>query len=144
MLLGLFSSCGEWGPLSSCNTRASHCGGSFCCGTRALGHMSFSNCNTWTQKLQFLDSRARAQMSWHTGLASLRHVGSSWNRDETPVSCISGKILQYRATGKAPEDFQMMDQKLRNHYKRKKWETRWNKSGRHMKSYWIVNLYDEL
>ena len=144
MFLGLFNSCGEWGPVSSCSTQASHCGGFFCCGTRALGHMGFSNCNTWTQKLQFLDSRARAQKSWHTGLASLRHVGSSWNRDESSVSGICGQILQYRTTRKASEDFQMWKQKLRSHYKRKKWETRLNKSRRHIKSYRIVNPYDEL
>ena len=33
----LFSSCGEWGLLSSSGTRASHCGGSSCCGAQALG-----------------------------------------------------------------------------------------------------------
>ena len=47
LLLGLFSSCGEWGPLSSCGTRGSHCGGLSCCGTLALGHMGFSSCGTW-------------------------------------------------------------------------------------------------
>ena len=35
LLLGLFSSCGEWGPLSSCSVRAS--AGGFSCGTWALG-----------------------------------------------------------------------------------------------------------
>ena len=36
LLLGLFSSCGKWGLLSSCYVRASH-GGFSCCGTWALG-----------------------------------------------------------------------------------------------------------
>jgi len=33
----VFSSCGEWGLLSSCRVRASHCGGFSCGGARALG-----------------------------------------------------------------------------------------------------------
>ena len=32
-----FSSCGEWGLLSSCVARASHCGGFFCCRAWAPG-----------------------------------------------------------------------------------------------------------
>ena len=39
LLHGLFSSHGEWGLLSSCITRASHCGGLSCCGAQALGHV---------------------------------------------------------------------------------------------------------
>ena len=31
LLCGLFSSCGEWGLLSSCRVQAFHCGGSFSC-----------------------------------------------------------------------------------------------------------------
>ena len=34
---------GEWGLLSSCGVRASHCG-SFSCGTQALGCLGFSSC----------------------------------------------------------------------------------------------------
>ena len=37
-----FSSCGEWGLLSSCGGQASHCGGFFYCRTWALGSMGFS------------------------------------------------------------------------------------------------------
>ena len=41
-----FSSCGEWGLLSSCGVRASHCG-SFSCGAQAPGYAGFSSCGTW-------------------------------------------------------------------------------------------------
>ena len=34
---GPFSSCGEWGLLSSCGTQASHCGALSCCRARAPG-----------------------------------------------------------------------------------------------------------
>ena len=34
----LFSSCGEWGLLSSCSVQASHCGGFSCCRPLTLGH----------------------------------------------------------------------------------------------------------
>ena len=33
----------ERGLLSSCGVWASHCGGFFCCGARALGHAGFSS-----------------------------------------------------------------------------------------------------
>ena len=36
----------EWGLLCSCDERASHCGGFFCCGAQALEGMGFS-CGTW-------------------------------------------------------------------------------------------------
>ena len=41
--------------------QASHGGGLFCCGVRALGRTAFSSCGTWTQSLQFPGSRAQAQ-----------------------------------------------------------------------------------
>ena len=37
LLCTAFSSCGEWGLLSSCGTRASHCGGFSCHGAWVLG-----------------------------------------------------------------------------------------------------------
>ena len=36
----------EWGLLCSCDERASHCGGFFCCGAPALGCVGFSSCAT--------------------------------------------------------------------------------------------------
>ena len=37
LLYELFSSCGDWGLLSSCGAPASHCSGFSCCWTQALG-----------------------------------------------------------------------------------------------------------
>ena len=34
---------------SSCGMQASHCGGFSCCRAQALGHVGFSNCDTWAQ-----------------------------------------------------------------------------------------------
>ena len=41
-----FSSCGEWGLLSSCDVQ----GGISYCRTQALGCMSFSSCGSWAQQ----------------------------------------------------------------------------------------------
>ena len=46
MLCGLFSSCREQGPLSSCCTWVSQCNAFSCCGAQALGHVSFFNCGS--------------------------------------------------------------------------------------------------
>ena len=42
-----FSSCWEWGLLSSCEAWASYGGGFSRCGSWALGHTGFSNCGAW-------------------------------------------------------------------------------------------------
>ena len=44
-----FSSCGEWGLLSSWGVWASHCGDFSCCRTGALGHSGFSSCGSQAQ-----------------------------------------------------------------------------------------------
>ena len=44
-----FSSCGEMGLLSSCDTRAAHCSGFSCCGAPALRRMSISCCSSQAQ-----------------------------------------------------------------------------------------------
>ena len=44
LLCGLFCSCGEQGPLSSCS--ASHCSGFSGCGARVLECLGFSNCDS--------------------------------------------------------------------------------------------------
>ena len=41
LLQGLFSSCGEWGPLPHCSARASHCSGLSCCTAWTSGHVGF-------------------------------------------------------------------------------------------------------
>ena len=95
---GLFSSCGERGLLSSCSAQPSLCSGFSCCGAQASGYAGFSSCGTWAQQLQLPGSRAQAQYLCNTGLVALRHVGSSWNRDRTRVSCIGRRILYHWAT----------------------------------------------
>ena len=47
------------------------------------------------QQLQLTGSRAWAQELWHAGLVALWHVGSSWIRDRTCVSCIGRWILYH-------------------------------------------------
>ena len=96
-----------------CGARASHCGGFFCCGARALG--------TWAsvvvarglqsagsvvvarglQQLWRAGSRAQAQQLWHMGLVTPRHVGSSRTRARTRVPCIGRQILSHCATREA-------------------------------------------
>ena len=50
LLQGLFSSCREWGPLSSSGAWASHCGG-FSWAAWALGCVDFSS---WGERAQYL------------------------------------------------------------------------------------------
>ena len=90
LLCGLFSSCGKQGLLSSCGVWASHCSGFSCCAAWAHG----------LQQLQPPGSRA-TQKWWHTGLAALWHVGSSWTRDQTHVSCTGRQNLHHSATREA-------------------------------------------
>ena len=97
LLLGLFSTCGEWGLLSRCSewdllssrhAGASHCSGLSCCRAQASG---------------LPDSRAQAQQLWHVrGLAATWHLWSSWIKDGTHVSCTGRGILHHWATREAP------------------------------------------
>ena len=79
---GPFSSCGERGLFSSCGVQFSRCGGFPSCGFRALEH-SLSGCCP--------------------GSVTLRHVGPSWTRDRTHVSCVGRWILILCATREAPD-----------------------------------------
>ena len=71
--------CGERGLLSSCDTQASHCRGSSCCGAQTLGCAGFNSC-----------------------LVSPQHVGCSQIRDPTCVSYLGRWILYHWATREAP------------------------------------------
>ena len=73
-----------------CCAQASHVSDFSRRGARALGCASFANYGPWAQRLPFLGSREQAGQLWRTGLAALRHVGSSQVRDGTCVSCIAG------------------------------------------------------
>ena len=68
-------------------------------GSRRAG---FSSRGTWAQQLWLTGTRAQAQQLWHTGLVSLRHVGSSWTRDQTCVPCIGRGILNHWTTREVP------------------------------------------
>ena len=106
LLCGLFSSCGETGLLlSSCGPWASHCSGFSCCRAQTFRHAGFSSWSTWTQQLQPPRSGAQAQQLWRMGLVISRHVGSSWTRDWTLVSCPGRHTLYLWATGECPIRF---------------------------------------
>ena len=78
LLHGLVSNCGEWEPLSSCGVQASHCGGFFYWGARALGCTDFSSCGP-----QALEHRLNicSPLSWL--LCSMWHLTGS---EVEPVS----------------------------------------------------------
>ena len=78
--MGFFSSWGEWGLLSSCSARASHCSGFSCCVSRAQGHTGFRSCGT--------------RYTWH--------VGSSRTRDWTHAPCIGRRILNHWTSREVP------------------------------------------
>ena len=78
-----FSGCSERGLLFV--AQASHC-----CGFLVAEH------RLWVHRLQQLwltSPRTQAQKLWHTGLAALRHVESSWTRDWTCVPTLAGRFL---------------------------------------------------
>ena len=52
--------------------------------------------------LQFLGSRAQAQLLQCTGLVAPRHTEPSRTRNQPLVSCIDRQILYDRATREAP------------------------------------------
>ena len=53
---------------------------------------------SWAQWLRFLDSKVQAQWLWPTGLVAPPHVGSSWTRDGTHVSCIGRQVLHHQGS----------------------------------------------
>ena len=65
-------------------------------------HTGFSSCGTRAQQLWLAGSRAQAQQLWHIGLVAPWHVGSSWTRDRTCVSCIGRRILNHCTTMEVP------------------------------------------
>ena len=101
LLRGLSSSCGEQGLLFRCGAWDSHCRGLSYSGAQTPGQASFSSCSTWAQWLWLLGSRTQTQQLWCTGLVALQHVGSSWTRGWTHVSCIDRRILYHWAIREA-------------------------------------------
>ena len=86
---GLFSSCSDWRPLSSCGARASR------------GGVGFGSCGRWAQQLQFLGSRAQARPWCCQGLIVPWYVGPSQVRDRKCVSCIGRWTLYHWAIREA-------------------------------------------
>ena len=69
-----------------------------CWGALDLGHEGCSSCGAWAQQLRLAGSRAQVQQLWLMTLVALWHVGSSWTRDQTHVSCIGRLILNHWIT----------------------------------------------
>ena len=65
---GLSSHCREWGPLSSCGSRAFHCDGFCCCRAWGLGREGFSRCVSWAQEHRFSSCGAWAWWSTTFGI----------------------------------------------------------------------------
>ena len=86
LLCGLFFPFGKRGLLSSCRLQASHCGDFSCFRAWALGCLGFSRCGS--QALEH-----RLDSLWHMSLVVFRHVGSSWVRYQTCVSCMAGRFF---------------------------------------------------
>ena len=61
------------GTTLHCGAQVSHCGGFSCCRARALGSRALGS--------RALVIVACGLSSWHTSLAALLHVESSWTRD---------------------------------------------------------------
>ena len=93
LLCRLFSCCHEWGLLSSCGVWASHTVASPA-GAQALWCMGYTRCGVWARELCLEGSRAQASWLRCTGLVTPRHVGFSWIRDRTLVSC-PGRQIPY-------------------------------------------------
>ena len=70
------------------------------------GHVGFSSCGMWAQKLWHTGSvvvaRRLSSCGACMGLVALRHVGSSQARARTHVPCIGRRILNHCATREAP------------------------------------------
>ena len=97
LLLGLFSSYGEQGLLSSCSGWVSHCSGISCVGAGGLRHMG-PVAATWV--LQSPGSIVVA-----LGLVAPRHVGSFQIRNQTRISCVGRQIPHHWATREAPHQY---------------------------------------
>ena len=81
LLVWAFSSCSEWGQLSSCGAQSSHCGGFSCYRAQALGHTGFSSCDVWVWLPHaceiFLDSGSNlCSLHWQVDFSPLDPQGS--------------------------------------------------------------------
>ena len=79
---------------SSCSTQAFRCGGS-CVEHRLEGAWALADAAHELVSCWSPGSKAQAQQLWCTGFVAPRHVGSSWTRDRTHVSCRGRQILNH-------------------------------------------------
>ena len=73
---------------SSCRAWTSHRGSFCCCAEWGLGFPASVAAAHGPRSCGLLGSRARVQYLRCMGLVTLRHVGCSWSRGRTHVSCI--------------------------------------------------------
>ena len=85
LLHGLFSSCGKWGLLFVAVWGLLDAVASLVTEHRLEG--------TWTSVVAVHGLRSTGSINKLTSLVALWHVGSSWTRDQTGVSCIGRQIL---------------------------------------------------
>ena len=87
LLCRLFSRCSEWGLLSGCSTRTSHCCGSSCRKAQSLGCVGVSSCGS-----QALEHRLSSwELSCSTAYEIFLAQGSNpcllhWQVDSLPLS----------------------------------------------------------
>ena len=92
--LGFFSTCGKWGPLSSCSAWVSHCGGFSFFRAQAVGLTGFSSCSSWAP-----EHRLNSCDIWALLLRSMWDLPRS--RIWTRVSCIGRWSVYQWATREA-------------------------------------------
>ena len=103
LLWGFFSGCREWGLLSSCGARASHCGGPSCCRARALGCAGFigagrelSSCGS-----RALEHRLNSYGAWAQLLHGMWDL-PGWGIKPTPPA-LAGRFFTPEPPGKHPD-----------------------------------------
>ena len=87
----------------------SHCGGLSLqsTGSRCAG---LSSCGMRAQQLWLADSRAQAQQPRCRGSAAPRHVGSSWTRARTRVTCTGRRTHNHCTTREALDLYYNIEQ----------------------------------
>ena len=91
-----FLSFRQTGATLSCRSQASYCGDFSYFGAWALECLGFGRCGS-----QALEHRLNSL--WHTSLVVFRHVGSSWIRYQTCVSCMAGRFFTTKPPGSPRE-----------------------------------------